>query len=146
MTTIPEPVGRVPEPVEGRSRPRTYRRPVSVWWWLRKPTYLLFVLRELSSIFIAWLVAFLVIMVFSIGRGADSYQHFMDWAGQAWVVVINVIAFAFAALHTVTWFLLTPKAMAVRFRGRAVPARAIITGEYVVLAIVTAFVLWLVLR
>ncbi|GAB3929461.1 hypothetical protein GCM10011575_26940 [Microlunatus endophyticus] len=130
----------------GRSRPRAYRRPVSVWWWLRKPTYLLFVLRELSSIFIAWLVAFLVIMVFSVGRGADSYRGFMDWAGQAWVVVINVLAFAFAALHTVTWFLLTPKAMALRVRGRAVPARAVVTGEYVVLAIVTVLVLWLVLR
>jgi len=130
----------------GRSRPHSYRRPVSVWWWLRKPTYLLFVLRELSSIFIAWLVAFLVIMVFSVGRGADSYGGFMDWAGQAWVVVINVVAFAFAALHTVTWFLLTPKAMALRVRGRAVPARAAVIGEYVVLAIVTVFVLWLVLR
>lgn len=147
MTTIPGPLKPIPEPVEGRTNPpRTYRRPVSVWWWLRKPTYVLFVLRELSSIFIAWLVAFLVVMIFSVGRGAAAYQHFMSWAGSAWVVVINVIAFLFAALHTVTWFLLTPKAMGMRFRGRAVPARAIITGEYVALAVVSAFVLWLVLR
>ncbi|QGN32091.1 fumarate reductase subunit C [Microlunatus sp. Gsoil 973] len=129
-------------PVQGR--PRTYRRPISVWWWLKKPTYLLFVLRELSSIFIAWLVAFLVVMVFAIGRGADSYQAFMDWAGSAWVMVINIVAFLFTALHTVTWFLLTPKAMALRARGRAVPAGMIIVGEYVALAIVSAFVVWLV--
>lgn len=131
---------------EGRARPRTYRRPVSVWWWTRKPTYVLFVLRELSSVFIAWLVAYLVVMVFSVSRGAASYQSFMNWAGSAWVIVINVISFLFVALHTVTWFLLTPKAMAVRFRGHAVPARNIITGEYVVLAIVSAFIVWLVLR
>ena len=147
MTTIPGPAKPIGEPVDGGSnRPRTYRRPVSVWWWLRKPTYVLFVLRELTSIFIAWLVAFLVVMIFSIGRGPAAYAHFMDWAGSAWVVVINVIAFLFTALHTVTWFLLTPKAMGLRFRGRAVPARAIVTGEYVALAIVSAFVLWLVLR
>jgi fumarate reductase subunit C len=102
------------------------------------------VLRELSSIFIAWLVAFLVVMVFAVGRGADSYRAFMDWAGSAWVVVINIIAFLFAALHTVTWFLLTPKAMALRVRGKAVPARMIIVGEYVALAVVSAFVIWLV--
>lgn len=125
---------------------KTYRRPVSIWWWLRKPTYVLFVLRELSSIFIAWLVAFLVAMVFCVGRGAGSYQQFMDWAGSAWVVVINVIAFLFTALHTVTWFLLTPKAMVLRFRGRAVPARPVVVGEYVVLAVVSAFIIWLVLR
>ena len=35
---------------------RMYRRPVSTWWWLRKRSYFLFVMRELSSIFIAWLV------------------------------------------------------------------------------------------
>lgn len=125
---------------------KTYRRPVSVWWWLRKPTYVLFVLRELSSIFIAWLVAYLVVMIFAIGRGVGSYQHFMDWAGSAWVVVINVIAFLFTALQTVTWFLLTPKAMVLRFRGRVVPARPVVAGEYVVLAVVSAFVLWLMLR
>lgn len=125
---------------------KSYRRPVSIWWWLRKPTYVLFVLRELSSIFIAWLVAYLVVMIFAIGRGAGSYQHFMDWAGSAWVVVINVIAFLFTALQTVTWFLLTPKAMVLRFRGRVVPARPVVVGEYVVLAVVSAFVLWLMLR
>ena len=127
-------------------RSRGYRRPVSVWWWLKKPTYVLFVLRELSSVFIAWLVAFLVVMVFSIGRGVSSYQHFMDWADSAWVVVINVIAFGFVVLQTVTWFVLTPKAVVLRVRGRGVPARGIIAAEYVALAVVSAFVLWLVLR
>jgi fumarate reductase subunit C len=124
---------------------RSYRRPVSIWWWLAKPTYVLFVLRELSSIFLAWLVAYLLVMIVAIGRGQAAYQGFLDWAGSPGIVVLNIIAFGFAGLHAVTWFLLTPKAVVLRMRSRVVPARAIIAAEYVALAVVSAFVLWLVL-
>ena len=40
-----------------------YRRPVSVWWWTRKRTYFVFVMRELSSIFVAWFVLFLLLFL-----------------------------------------------------------------------------------
>ena len=49
-------------------------------------------------------------------------------------------------LHVVTWFSLTPKAMAVRVRGRPVPPVAIIGAQYAGLAVVSAFVVWLVTR
>ena len=39
---------------------RVYRRPVPIWWWVRKRSYFVFVMRELSSIFIAWLVVYLL--------------------------------------------------------------------------------------
>ena len=59
---------------------------------------------------------------------------------------MNVVAFAFVLLHTATWFLLTPQAMVVAVRGRRVPAFAIIGAQYVGLAVVSAFVVWLVTR
>ena len=52
----------------------------------------------------------------------------------------------FLVLHTVTWFNLTPQAMAVRVRGRPVPPALVIASQYVGLAIVSAFVFWLVTR
>ena len=44
---------------------RTYRRPVSKWWWVGKRTYFVFVMRELSSIFIAWFVVFLLCLLYT---------------------------------------------------------------------------------
>ena len=123
---------------------RTYRRPVSTWWWTRKRSYFVFVMRELSSIFIAWWVFFLLILVGALGRDETSYRDFLDWASTPWVVVVNVVAAAFVVLHTITWFGLTPKAMVVHACGRRVPAGVIIASQYVGLAIVSAFVLWLV--
>jgi fumarate reductase subunit C len=125
---------------------QVYRRPISTWWWTRKRSYLVFVMRELSSFFVAWFVAFLLVLVASVGRSEAAYRSFLDWAAAPWMVAINVVAFGFLVLHVVTWFSLTPKAMDVRIRGEKAPAAAIIASQYVGLAAVSAFVIWLVTR
>jgi fumarate reductase subunit C len=123
-----------------------YRRPMSVWWWTRRRTYFLFVMRELSSLFIAWLVLYLLLFIRAVGRGEAAYADFLDRASSPWLVAVNVIAFGFVLLHTVTWFSLTPQAMVVNVRGRRVPAAVIIGAQYAGLAVVSAFVYWLVTR
>jgi fumarate reductase subunit C len=153
------------------SAPVTYRQPVSRLWWLKKRTYFLFVMRELSSLFVGWFAVFLMVLFLAIGRGEASYQRFLDWAASPVVVVVNVVALGFSVLHTVTWFVLTPQAMVVRFRGKQVramkevpvagqwvpaatvvrvggrlPAGAVIASQYLGLVVVSAFVAWLVLR
>jgi fumarate reductase subunit C len=123
-----------------------YRRPVSVWWWTHKRSYFLFVMRELSSLFIAWLVLDLLLFVRAIARGEAAYDDFLDTASAPWLVAVNLVAFAFLLLHTVTWFSLTPKAMVVSLRGRRVPGPAIIAAQYAGLVVVSALVWWLVTR
>jgi len=123
-----------------------YRRPVSVWWWTRKRSYFMFVMRELSSLFIAWLVFYLLLLIRAVGHGEAAYAHFLDRASSPWLVALNLVAFAFVLLHTVTWFALTPKAMVVSLRGHRVPAAAILGAQYAGLAVVSAFVFWLVTR
>jgi fumarate reductase subunit C len=125
---------------------RLHQREISTWWWTRKRTYFVFVMRELSSIFIAWFVAFLLVLVACVGRSESAYQDFLDWAAAPWVVAINLVAFAFLMLHVVTWFNLTPQAMDVRIRGQKAPAPLIVASQYVGLVAVSAFVIWLVTR
>ena len=88
---------------------------------------------------------FLLLFVRAVGRSEAAYEEFLDWAASPWLVTLNVIALGFIVLHTVTWFSLTPQAMAPRVRGKRVPPAAIIGGQYVGLAIVSAFVVWVVL-
>jgi fumarate reductase subunit C len=125
---------------------RLYRPRVSTWWWTRKRTYFVFVMRELSSIFIAWFVVYLMLFVYAVGRGEAAYRSFLDWASSPWVTLLNVVALGFVLLHMVTWFNLTPQAMAVRVAGRRVPAWQIVVQQYVGLAVVSGFVFWLVTR
>jgi succinate dehydrogenase subunit C len=121
-----------------------YRPRVSTWWWTRKRSYFVFVMRELSSIFIAWFVVYLLLFVYAVGQGEAAYRRFLDWASAPGVVGVNVLALIFVLLHTVTWFNLTPQAMDVRLDGRKVPGFQIIAGQYSGLVAVSLFILWLV--
>ena len=123
---------------------RLYRPRVSTWWWTRKRSHFVFVMRELSSVFIAWFVVYLLLFVYAVGQGEAAYRRFLGWAAAPWVVGLNVIALVFVLLHTVTWFSLTPQAMDVRLGGRRVPGFHIIAGQYTGLLVVSLFVLWLV--
>ena len=123
---------------------RLYRPRVSTWWWTRRRSYTVFVLRELSSVFIAWFVVYLILFVYAVGQSEAAYQRFLDWASAPWLVGLNVLALIFVLLHTVTWFSLTPQAMDVRLDGRKVPGFHIIAGQYTGLVVVSLFILWLV--
>jgi fumarate reductase subunit C len=125
---------------------RLYRPRISTWWWTRKRSYFVFVMREVSSIFVAWFAVFLLLFIWAVGRGESAYRSFVDWAGSPWVIALNVLALAFVLFHTVTWFNLTPQAMDVRVEGHKVPAFHIIAGQYTGLVVVSAFVAWLVSR
>jgi fumarate reductase subunit C len=123
--------------------PRWYRRPISTWWWLGKRTYLAFILRELSSIFVAWFVIFMLLLVRAIGQGDAEYQRFLDRVDHPLVVLLNLVALAFVTFHMVTWFDLTPQAMVVRVGGQRIRPSWIMASQYAAWLIVSAFVLWL---
>ena len=133
-------------PADTSTEPRLYRPRISTWWWTRKRTYFVFVMRELSSIFVAWFVVYLVFLIYAVDQGEVAYRNFLDWAASPWVIALNVVALLFVLLHAVTWFSLTPQAMDVRVAGRPVPAFHIIAGQYTGLVVVSLFILWLVTR
>jgi fumarate reductase subunit C len=125
--------------------PRLHRRRPSTFWFVERRSYLLFVLRELSSLFVAWFVAFLLLLVWAIGGGQDAYQRFLAWAAQPWLLALNALALAFVVLHAVTWFSLAPDAMAPRLRGQRVPRNGVIAAHHALWVVVSALVAWLVL-
>ena len=66
--------------------PRWYRPRVSTYWWLGRRSYLAFILREVSSVFVAWSVVFLLLLVVAVSGGEESYPQFLNWAGGPWMV------------------------------------------------------------
>jgi fumarate reductase subunit C len=125
---------------------RPYRPRVSRFWWVHRQSYLLFVLRELSSVFVAWFVVYLLLLVDAVHRGNDSYQSFLQWSGRPWLLALNIVALAFVLLHAITWFNLAPKAMVIRMRGRRLPARPVAAAHFTAWAVASAVVAWIVLR
>ena len=124
---------------------RPYRRPMPIFWWVRRRSYLLFVAREVSSVFVAWFVVFLLLMVRALGQGESAYQRFVDWSANPIVLTVNIVALAFVVLHAVTWFNLAPKAMVLKLRGRTVPANLVAAahfGAWIVVSAVVAVIVY----
>ena len=125
---------------------KSYVRPMPVTWWLRRPAYLLFMLRELSSVFVAaYLIGFLM-MLHRLFQGPAAYASFLEGLKSPLAILFHVVALAFALLHTITWFQATPKAMAVWRGDQRVPAPLLIIPNYVAWVVISAVVGWLILK
>jgi fumarate reductase subunit C len=125
--------------------PRWYRPRMSVFWWVGRRSYLVFVLRELSSVFVAWSVVFLLLLVRAVSQGGTEYQRFLHRSSEPWMLTLNVVALAFVVFHAITWFNLAPQAMVVRLRGKRVPRSWIAGAHYAGWALLSVLAAWLIL-
>ncbi len=120
-----------------------YHPPIPRFWWTKRRSYLLFMLRELSAKAVGWSVVYLAVGVWAVGSG--NYQRFLDFSTHPLVIVLNVVTLTFLLLHTVTWLGLAPRALVVHLRGRRVPESAVLAGHYAAWLAVSAVIAWLVL-
>ena len=139
----PQPTGRAPSYTD--FHPRWYRVRVSTYWWLTKWAYLQFVLRELSSIFVAWFVVLTLLQIRCLSQGPEAYARWQEWMRNPFLIAGNVVTLFFVLLHTVTWFNLAPRAMAVRVAGKRVPALLIAAANYLAWAVVSVILAWIIL-
>jgi len=139
----PDPTGRAPSYTD--FHPRWYRVRVSTYWWLTKWSYMKFVLRELSSIFVAWFVVLTLLQIRCLSQGPEAYARWQEWMRNPFLIAGNVVTLFFVLWHTVTWFNLAPRAMAVRVAGKRVPALLIAAGNYLAWAVVSVILAWIIL-
>jgi fumarate reductase subunit C len=123
-----------------------YRVRMSTYWWLGRRAYLKFILRELSSIFVAWFVIETLLQIRALNHGPAAYAAFQSFFKNPFVIALNVISFFFVVFHAITWFNLAPKAVAVRLGGKRVPALLIAGPNYAAWVVVSAVLAWLLLR
>jgi succinate dehydrogenase subunit C len=145
MFTMKQPTTSQP-PVYTEFHPRWYRPRVSVYWWLGEWHYLKFILRELSSIFVAWFVILTLVQLWALRNGPESYARFEHWLQNPLVIAINIISLFFVVFHAITWFNLAPKAMAVRFHGKRLPDITLSAPNYAMWAVVSVAIGWILVR
>ncbi len=126
--------------------PRWYRPRVSTYWWLWRWTYLKFILRELSSVFVAYFVVLILLQLWALSDGPEAYAAFQAWLKTPGIIALNVVSLLFVLFHTITWFNLAPRAMVVRVRGKRMPDLLIAGSNYVAWLVVSVAVAWLILR
>jgi fumarate reductase subunit C len=126
--------------------PKWYRRRVSVWWWLQNRTYTGFVLRELTSVFVAFFALVYLWQLRALAEGPDAYAQFLARLKTPLFLVLDGVAFLFILFHSITWFNLAPKAVVVRLKGKRVPDWVVVGLNYAAWLVLSAAVAFIVLR
>jgi fumarate reductase subunit C len=126
--------------------PRWYRRHVSVWWWLESRSYTGFVLRELTSVFVALFAIVLLWQIRALGQGPDAYDRVLARLRSPLFVIFDALALACVLFHSITWFNLAPKAMVVRLKGKRVPDLVVAGANYAAWIVLSAAVAAILLR
>jgi fumarate reductase subunit C len=129
-----------------RYHPRWYRRRMSVWWWLKDRAYVKFVVRELTSVFVAFFALLYLWQLRALARGPDAYAQFLARLQTPFFLTVDIVALVFVLFHTITWFNLTPTAMVVRVRGKRVPGGIVAGSNYLVWVVVSGIVGWIFTR
>jgi fumarate reductase subunit C len=120
---------------------RPYIRTVKRSWWLGRCRYVVYMVRELTSLFVGLYCALLVIGLWRMAEGRAAWDGFLAALSSPLGMLFQLICLAFATYHSVTWFALTPKAMPLAVRGEPVSAKAIVGMHYGAWAVVSLIVL-----
>ena len=126
--------------------PAWYRRRMSVWWWLKDRDYVKFVLRELTSVFVAFFALLYLWQLRALAQGPDAYAQFLARLQSPLFLTADIVALVFVIFHTITWFNAAPAAVVARVRGKRVPAEIIIGSQYVAWVLASAVVTWILTR
>jgi fumarate reductase subunit C len=133
------------EAIYREHHPRWLRRRLSTYWWLGKWPYVKFILRELSSVFVAWFVIYLLLLVRAVARGEGAFRDFLTVSARPAMLTLNVIAFFFIMFHALTWFALAPQAIVAHLGTKRVPPVLIAAANYGAWLAVSVFLVWLFL-
>ena len=120
---------------------RPYIRTVKRSWWLGQRRYFLYMIRELTSLFIGLYCALLVDGIFRLSQGPAAWDRFLAALSTPLGIVFQLICLVFAVYHSVTWFALTPKAMPLVVKGEPVAGKTIVGAHYGLWAVVSLIVL-----
>jgi fumarate reductase subunit C len=115
-------------------------RPKGANWWLEKKPYTLYMVREVTALFMAGYAVFLLWAVHYAARGSTPFSRFVELLKSPVSIFLHLIALGMTLYHAVTWFGSTPK-IAVLWRGEErVRAGAIILANYLALVVISAAV------
>jgi fumarate reductase subunit C len=117
---------------------KLYRAKMPATWWLKKKSYFLFMLRELSSVFIALFLLVYLYQIYQLTRSPEAYTSFTQKLSAPGWIFFHVIALLFAVYHSITWFQSSAVVLPVRLGEHLVPRQTVIAlhiGAWVVVSL-----------
>ena len=125
---------------------KPYHRPVQMAWWLKRQPYTLFIIRELTSVFVGIYCLLLLVILYRLSQGQEAYEGMLAFLKSGPVIALHILALPFAIYHSITWFNLTPKAIVIPLGEGRVPDVFLAGGNYVAWVILSGILYWLIAK
>src|SRR5438128_11558696 len=109
---------------------------MSATWCLKKPSYFFFMLRELSSVFIAIFLVVFLVQIYQLTRGPEAYAAFAQKLSSPGWLIFNLITFLFALYHSITRFYSSAIVLPLRIAEREMPRNLFVAIDVGVLSVV----------
>ena len=116
---------------------KEYIRSMPATWWLKKRTYFLYMVRELTCVFVGGYALFLL----ALATRHDDPQAFAALLDSPLLIALQIIALPMVLYHSITWINLTPKVMVVWLGEEQVSPLLIAVANYVLWAVVSIVLL-----
>ena len=126
--------------------PRWHRVTMPIFWWVRRWIHARFILRELTSIFVAGYALVYLLQIRALGMGPEAYGRFLQMLQSPLSIALHAISLIFVLYHSITWFNLAPRALALRVGGRRVPDWVIAGINFIGWIGVSAALIWMTMQ
>lgn len=118
---------------------KLYHRKMPATWWLTQRSYFLFMLRELSSVFIALFLVVYLFQIYQLSEGPDAYSAFTRKLSSPGWILFHLVALLFALYHSITWFQSSAVVLPLRIGERLISrpiVMALHVGAWVIVSLV----------
>lgn len=128
-----------------RFKPKMYHRKMSIFWWTDRKPYVKFIVRELTSVFVAVYAVILLFKINALSQGPEAWEAMLASLSTPFSVTLHVVILFFLIFHSITWFMLAPSAMVLKMGKKRIPGAAIILANFFMWIVLSAGILWVVL-
>lgn len=123
------------------SAPRTYTRPMGLWWQ-RLPFYRRYLLREATCAFVIGYALMLLFGLWRLGQGRAAFEAWRAALAAPASLVFHAFALVAITFHAWTWFEVMPKTLPyIRWHGRRVADSTIVRGGLLAAGLASLLVL-----
>ena len=88
---------------------KTYHRPMAGWYMHGRNTYKRYMVRELTSVAVAYYALLVLYGLFQLHAGPEAFDGFIASLRSPLWMIINLATLALVTYHAITWFLVMPK-------------------------------------
>ena len=116
-----------------------------ILWWTKQTRYFLFIIRDLTSLAVAYFAIILLFLIRSLSQGQEAYNEFIVLLKSPTLMLLSMVAMCGLIFHSITWFNLAPKAIVIKLGKRRVPDVLIVLANYAGWVVITVVIGWILL-